>query len=113
MSVVLRGHPTSPEVRVKALVYGGLAVLAVIAVLVAVYRAGVAVGRSHSYRAQLRRAGIDRGTVRRYVAAARILERLAGDRDVTGLMAGDTLSPETHSMVASWVTEHRKETHKT
>lgn len=94
----------------KAIVYGTLIALAVTAVLTAVYLAGRSAGRRYSYRRELDRAGIDRGAARRYVSAARLLERLAADRDVTGLIAGDVLSEETQQMVTSWVAEHRKET---
>ncbi len=94
----------------KAIVYGVVVVVAVASVLATVYLTGLTVGRRSSYRAQLNRLGLDRRTAHRYAAAVRIMERLAGDRDVSGLMDGDALSHQTQSMVTSWVAAHRKET---
>ncbi len=66
-------------------------------------------GRRAGRRDRLADLGLTEGARGRYAAAVRIMERLDGRSDLSGVIAGDTLSTETQSMVGSWVSAHRKE----
>lgn len=66
-------------------------------------------GRRAACRALLHTIGLTAGAGQRYADAARIMERLDGRYDTSGLLAGDTLSEDTQTMVSRWVSAHRKE----
>lgn len=70
-----------------------------------IWDAGRRVGRKD----RLSHLGLTPGASQRYTAAVQIMERLDGRSDLTGVLAGDTLSTETQAMVGSWVSAHRKE----
>ncbi len=78
-------------------------------VLTMVCMAGWMVGMRRSYTLKLHSLGINRNTVGLYHDATRLLYRLDGTADLSGLTAGDVLSPETREQVTAWVTKHRKE----
>ncbi len=66
-------------------------------------------GRRTGRRDRLHELGMTEGAADRYATAVRIMERLDGRHDLSGVLAGDTLSTETHDMVGAWVSAHRRE----
>ncbi len=66
-------------------------------------------GRRAGCRDLFRSAGLTEGAGTRYATAVRIMERLDGRYDTAGLLAGDTLSEDTQTMVSRWVSAHRQE----
>jgi uncharacterized membrane protein len=86
--------------------------LFVVGTLVGAYLAGLAVGLRRNYDARLRDMGLHRQSARLYTRAVRILNRLLQVSDLDGVLAGDTLSPETRELVVDWLTEHKRELSK-
>lgn len=81
----------------------------VLATLVGVYAAGVAVGLRRNYNNKLRDLGLNRRTVALLPDAAALINRLAQTNDMSGLMAGDALSPETRAQAQTWAARYQKE----
>lgn len=105
------GRPLYRGDSVKVAVAIVIALLAV-GSLVLAYGAGVAVGAARNYTNRLRDMGLNRRSGELYARAVKILNRLAAVNDLDGVMAGDSLSPETRRQVNDWLTEHRREISK-
>ncbi len=77
-----------------------------------VYLTGLTVGLRRSYTRQLRTLGLTRGSAGLYTRAAKLLNRLAALTDMDGMLAGDSLSPETRRQVTAWLDDYRREISK-
>lgn len=103
----MRGHRPERGHFVKGLYF--LLGVCALGSIVAAFWAGWTAGARRATTGRIRSLGLTRNTLRLYREAAAILNRLHGEHDLHGVIAGDSLSPETSTKVAHWVAAHRRE----
>lgn len=102
-----RSPPVS-DIGGGVFVVDGLGALLVLALLTGIFLIGDTLGHKRGHADACAEHGLTKESAQLYTSAGRLLTRLAAVNDLDGLMAGDTLSPETKRQVDDWLATYRK-----